>query len=243
MNPIASNTQSILDAARAAQEVDPSRMAANLQALDARIATGDLGPELGPETVPPAASGGGAALTGAKVVGGLLIVGAVALVMRPGSGEGPDSARSAAPVVATSPAALEAPPELVPEAKLTPLNEPEPETKAKAKAKSKSKSKSKSKVSESPIDRLEEEMALMGEARRALGRGDARKALSLLNRHARDFPRGEFKRERVVSRVTALCALGQPETARRVAKRYLKSDSTSVHAQRIEQTCAGKDAK
>ena len=58
---------------------------------------------------------------------------------------------------------------------------------------------------------------------------------------SREFTKGEFRREREVSRVTALCALGQEDAAKRVAKRYLAKDSSSVHAQRISQSCAGDE--
>lgn len=243
-----SKTQSILEAARSAQTVDPARMLANLEALDARVASGDLGPEFGPDPVTAASTSSGAA-TLAKVAGALLVVGALAMTMRPSGSDGPQTARVAAPALAPA-AAQKAPVQPTAEAPAdvdedeepqgilisTPIaTQPEPKAKAKSKAKTK--------VIESPIDRLEEEMALMSEARRALGRGDARKALNLLNQHGREFPNGEFKRERVVSRVTAMCALGQPEAAKRVAKRYLKTDSTSVHAQRIEHSCAGSQAK
>ena len=94
-----SKTQSILEAARSAQTVDPARMLANLEALDARVASGDLGPELGPDPVTAASTSSGAA-TLAKVAGALLVVGALAMTMRPSGSDGPQTARVAAPALA-----------------------------------------------------------------------------------------------------------------------------------------------
>lgn len=63
-----------------------------------------------------------------------------------------------------------------------------------------------------------DEIALMARARRALRRGDPARALALLDEHAEHFPRGQLRRDREASRVTALCALGQPNDAKKIAQ-------------------------
>ena len=255
MTPVSSKAQAILDAAVDAQAVDPARMSANLSAVEARISAGDLGPELGPETMPPSgAPSAGAIGAGAKVAGALLLVGAIGLALRPRETPEPRTPAPAVsvPAVATATTHNSTPlPQTSSEPALEDLapedgsdREPVASVQIRTKPQVKADPSKRPKVvsaDDSSIDRLEEEMALMSEARRALGRGDARKALELLNKHGREFPKGEFQRERVVSRVTALCALGQKDAARRVAKRYLEKDSSSVHAQRISQTCAASD--
>src|SRR5690606_35800303 len=69
-------------------------------------------------------------------------------------------------------------------------------------------------------DLLGPEMELMSSARAALGRGDARRALELLEEHAKRFGAGVFVREREMSRITALCALGRQAEARSAATRF-----------------------
>lgn len=61
---------------------------------------------------------------------------------------------------------------------------------------------------------LAEEVALMGEARAALARGDATAALAALDRHADRFPHGTLASERDVVRITALCDAGRDGEAR-----------------------------
>lgn len=81
------------------------------------------------------------------------------------------------------------------------------------------------------------EMKLMARARRELAAGDARAALELLDRHAREFPRGVFVRERKVSQIEALCSLGRVRAARRQTRAFLRQHGDSPLAARVRSTC------
>jgi hypothetical protein len=84
---------------------------------------------------------------------------------------------------------------------------------------------------------LAEEVRLMRNARGALGSGDAQQALGLLREHARRFPRGVLAKERDVSMITALCALGQTKAARVRADAFLKKHPRSPLAERVRRSC------
>lgn len=83
------------------------------------------------------------------------------------------------------------------------------------------------------------ETALLENARAALGRGDAAGALSLLDEHERDFPRGVLVEERLATRVFALCSLGRTAEAQGVAERLLRHSPSSPLRARVLQSCAG----
>jgi hypothetical protein len=83
------------------------------------------------------------------------------------------------------------------------------------------------------------ETALLENARAALGRGDAAGALSVLDEHERDFPRGVLVEERLATRVFALCSLGRRTEAQGVAERLLRHSPSSPLRARVLQSCAG----
>jgi hypothetical protein len=83
---------------------------------------------------------------------------------------------------------------------------------------------------------LDAELALVGQAQSALGRGDARAALALTDEHASKFPKGQLSRERERVRTLALCALGSPEGRAR-AEAFLRANPTSPMADRLRQAC------
>ena len=76
----------------------------------------------------------------------------------------------------------------------------------------------------------------MTEARAAMRAGERTKALRLLDRHAREFPRGVFASERELSRVTTLCAMGESEAAAEVARRHVQRHPAA--RDRLAKTCA-----
>ncbi|MBL8943245.1 MAG: hypothetical protein JNK45_08870, partial [Myxococcales bacterium] len=73
----------------------------------------------------------------------------------------------------------------------------------------------------------------------ALGAGDAKQAIAILSTHAKRFGAGKLAREREVSWITALCALGRDEEAKRRAADFLRRDDDSPHAAKVRASCGG----
>lgn len=70
------------------------------------------------------------------------------------------------------------------------------------------------------VDRLAAELGSLEQARAALVAEEPRKALGLLDRHARRFPAGALAQEVAATRIEALCRLGDEVGAQREAGRY-----------------------
>ena len=81
------------------------------------------------------------------------------------------------------------------------------------------------------------EIALLNEAQRALASGQADRALQLLDRHARDFPRGSLVEERAAARIIALCALGRVTAARAEAAAFVRKSPESPLVDRVRAAC------
>jgi hypothetical protein len=90
-------------------------------------------------------------------------------------------------------------------------------------------------------DPVAEEVALLAEARSALGAGEASRAIGVLARHRKRFPEGLLARERDVSWITALCVLGRVEEARTKAKSFLRAHGSSPHAAKVRASCGGRE--
>lgn len=84
---------------------------------------------------------------------------------------------------------------------------------------------------------LKAEMALIGRAKRALEAGQPRKALSLLQRHAKTYPEGLLTEERLVVRMAALCEDGRGALARREAAAFLRAHPRSPLAAHASGAC------
>jgi hypothetical protein len=80
---------------------------------------------------------------------------------------------------------------------------------------------------------LLKELNSLDSARAALGRGDARGALVLLDRHSRTFPSGSLAAEASMLRVEALLAGGERQAARALAIDLLAKDPSGPHAKRL----------
>jgi hypothetical protein len=85
---------------------------------------------------------------------------------------------------------------------------------------------------------LAAETAALEAVRGALGRGDARTALSLLEENERQFPGATLVEERLASKVFALCGLGRTAEARRVADAFLRAAPSSPLRARVLDSCA-----
>jgi hypothetical protein len=81
------------------------------------------------------------------------------------------------------------------------------------------------------------EIALLNEAQRALASGQADRALQLLDRHARDFPRGSLAEERAAARIIALCALGRVTAARAETAAFVRQSPGSPLVDRVRAAC------
>jgi len=88
-----------------------------------------------------------------------------------------------------------------------------------------------------PVDSLEAELGMLGEAHRATLGGDPARALTLLAAHGERYPRGALRQERSVERVLALCSLGRRDEARAVADAFLRAHPSSPLAPRVEASC------
>ncbi len=250
MKELSSQARGYLDALRSV-DAPPSEASARVwDGVVTRAAAGELGPELGPE--PPIDAG---TLAGSSSIKTIVIavavaaaaIGATAAVVLGGDDAPVLAARPGlapmrglpAPVAAAiEPPAEEAPPE-IDEASTTeaavPIAAPaRPSARTPVRA-------TKPAVAKPSVDPVAEEVALLAEARSALGAGEASRAIGLLARHRKRFPDGLLARERDVSWITALCVLGRADEARKRADSFLRAHGSSPHAAKVRASCGGRD--
>ena len=135
---------------------------------------------------------------------------------------------SSAPSVPASPAvARESAPLLAPPATI-----PEPETAAPPRASTPAQANVPSKS-----HGLEDELALIGDAQKALAQNEAARALTLLERHAREYPRGTLQLERGGLLAIASCQAGRTTEGRSRATRFLSAHPNSPLSARIRKSC------
>jgi len=89
-------------------------------------------------------------------------------------------------------------------------------------------------VTTSPLD---DEIALVRDARSALRAGDAPHSLAILDEHDRLFPAGALSEDCAAERIYALCALGRVDEARALATRFLADHPVSPHAASVRASC------
>jgi hypothetical protein len=80
---------------------------------------------------------------------------------------------------------------------------------------------------------LKRELAAVDAARATLARGDARKALSLLDAYAQNHPHGRLELEAEVLRIDALARSGRRDAAKARAEAFLRRHPNSVLAARV----------
>jgi RNA polymerase sigma-70 factor (ECF subfamily) len=85
-----------------------------------------------------------------------------------------------------------------------------------------------------PADRLAEEVDILSRAQAEMHAGRFGGALTLIEQHARSFPRGTLAPERRAARVQALCALGQRTEADAELTRLAPG---SLHEARAREAC------
>ena len=84
---------------------------------------------------------------------------------------------------------------------------------------------------------LAEELALLRDADAALDAGNAKKALALLDQHAREYPRGQMVPERLLQKAIALCKLGKREKSRAQVDKLLRAYPTTPLRARASDVC------
>jgi outer membrane protein assembly factor BamD (BamD/ComL family) len=75
---------------------------------------------------------------------------------------------------------------------------------------------------------------MLTSARAAVRRGDATGARSMLDAHARGFPRSRFGEEAAVLRIETLALGGDQEEARRAIRQFLADHPGSAYAARVQ---------
>ncbi len=95
----------------------------------------------------------------------------------------------------------------------------------------------KSPFTEAPAGALSQETHLVADARAALRSGDASRALTLLEEHARRFPGGVLSEERDAERVAALCAAGRGNEAHTRAARFSRDYPRSALGAKVRAAC------
>jgi hypothetical protein len=82
---------------------------------------------------------------------------------------------------------------------------------------------------------LRAEVGSLDRVRAKLSSGNASGALALLDEYGRSFPRGLLSLEAEVLRIDALAQSGQPETARKRARAFLRQHPKGVLASRVRR--------
>jgi outer membrane protein assembly factor BamD (BamD/ComL family) len=91
-------------------------------------------------------------------------------------------------------------------------------------------------------DRLLSELALIDAARAALDSGDTALALSQLDRHDREFPRGQLAPEALALRVEVHAARHEDAKVRELAARFVARYPDHPQAERMRSRSSGEGA-
>lgn len=86
-------------------------------------------------------------------------------------------------------------------------------------------------------DSLGNEMRILREAHAASKNGDPSRALTLLDEHARTYPRGVLREERLALTALVLCSQGRQADARRAAEELAHANPRSSHLERLRGSC------
>jgi hypothetical protein len=78
-------------------------------------------------------------------------------------------------------------------------------------------------------------VALLDEARGALGAGDPKASIAALDRYAAAFPHGTFRQEATVLRIETLLQAGDHARAESLANAFLAADPSGPYAKRVRQ--------
>ena len=84
---------------------------------------------------------------------------------------------------------------------------------------------------------LEDEIALIAEAKSALASGDPATALAKAKEHQKRFKAGKLVDERVLLRIKALCAQGKVDKARAERDAFLERKPRAAISSRVREAC------
>lgn len=137
-----------------------------------------------------------------------------------------------------APAPLEANPEVAPDPAGVPIVPEPPEEQAEPEPPPRPKPrKHTAKPEPKPEPTLEDELLLFKRAKTAADSGRTNEALSLLDRHAKEFPNGVFRLEAQVVRAEALCAAGRTSAAIKLRDRFVDGHPSHPLASRMRDVC------
>ena len=227
------DTLSVIEAARPGHEPNEMARARVRRGIEIKLAAG-IALAIAPAT---SAFAGALKVTAAVVAVGSVIGAGVYVVPRYVSK--PTPVRAAAPRVAPHPA-----PAFIPEASLA--EAPPAEIAVPERAVTPPRGPSKRRVAAAPApapvenaSSLKEEIALLGAANAALGRGDFKRALSLLDDYDHRPGAGLLSQERMVTGILAACGAGRVNMAREDARQFRIRWPRSPLASRVDGSCAG----
>ena len=220
-------TLSVIEAARGGHEPNEMARARVRKGIEIKLAAG-IALAIAPAT---SAFAGALKVTAAVVAVGSVVGAGVYVVPRYVSK--PTPVRAPAPRVAPHPA-----PAFIPEAPPAEIAVPDRVVTPRAP----SKRRVAAAPAPAPVENassLKEEIALLGAANAALGRGDFARALSLLDDYDRRPGAGLLSQERMVTGILAACGAGRVNTAREDARQFRARWPRSPLASRVDGSCAG----
>lgn len=257
--------QAVIDAAQRFDSPSAAVKARTWAAVQSRWAAGDEGPALEVDPSPAAATTATGVSKGWLVIATMVVAGAVGLGAAWSAGGGSsDPAPAVASVEESIPALdepeLQLPPDTSeatrsvevegPSRPVTATVEGRRDAAPRARAQSPTRSPRARAAALAPPPAPPEEaapksglgleVALVGEARQALGRGDATRALERLEEHRKRFVQGRLVQERELLRVNALCELGRKSAARTAAMKLLERNPSEALRRTLVRHCVGE---
>ena len=228
LEPLDTDMQSVIDAARGGHEPNEMARARVRRGVELKLAAG-IALAVGPTA---SAFASAAKVTAAVVALGTVVGTGVYVYPRLAAKHAP--ARPAATHVAARPASVEpvvAPVEVEMPAPVAPhVMRPHVKHHAPVAAPP---------VVVENISSLKEETALLGAANAALARGDVKRASALLEDYDRRPGASQLAEERTVTGILADCASGHVDTARAEARHFRARWPRSPLAARVDGSCAG----
>jgi outer membrane protein assembly factor BamD (BamD/ComL family) len=93
------------------------------------------------------------------------------------------------------------------------------------------------------VPSLSRELSSLEGVRRAIDKGDARRALAKLEAHDREYPSGALSIEAEYLRIESLIAAGKRGAARASAERFLAAHPGAPQARRVQSLLRGLAAE
>jgi hypothetical protein len=238
MNGLDSHARAILDAARHADDPTQRQRERTARAMALRFGFGTA-------ALTTSASVWAALATAKVWVPAVLVVasGAGGAVWFESKRPAPIAAQVAAahaPATDAPAPAVDNPPTVADNAAPAPVKEETAETNDGPTAQRPSKTAHPKETTGATTSHLQEETALLAEVNGALGAGQLRGALDLLDTYDRRYPNGVLREESAATRVIVLCQLERGPRAAAMAKRFLVQHASSPLVPRVQRACSGQ---